>query len=220
MGTIKTTDITTKAGILLLDEDHTRWHITELIGWINDAQKAIVVFKANASVKNNTITLAAGTKQSLPTSGIALIDIPRNMVNDNTPGRSIRITMREVLDSMVPDWHSMDQSDQIKHYVYSSLDPKTFYVYPPAINGTKVEMVYSCVPDDVTEASTISVDDIYEPMILDYVLYRAYLKDSEQSADQGRFAVHRDAFIAALTGKTNGEALSNPNATAPASPAP
>lgn len=219
MGTIIASTIIDKAQTILQDTTGIRWPDDELLGWLNDGQREIVIYKPNASVKNQSVALAAGTKQTIPADGVQLIDIPRNMGNGSTPGRSIRITMREVLDAQVPNWHALAQTTEIKHYTYTPLDPKTYYVYPPAVAGTQVEMIYAAAPTNVgSSGSAITIDDIYQTVLLDYVLYRAYSKDTEYAADVNRAAAHQNAYLAALGGKAKVEAAVNPNATAPANP--
>lgn len=219
MGTIIASTIIDKAQTILQDTTGIRWPDDELLGWLNDGQREIVIYKPNASVKNQSVALAAGTKQTIPADGVQLIDIPRNMGNGSTPGRSIRITMREVLDAQVPNWHALAKTTEIKHYTYTPLDPKTYYVYPPAVAGTQVEMIYAAAPTNVgSSGSAITIDDIYQTVLLDYVLYRAYSKDTEYAADTNRAAAHQNAYLAAIGGKAKVEAAVNPNATAPANP--
>lgn len=222
MGTIIARTVIEKAQIILQDTTGVRWPSdTELLGWLNDGQREVMVFKPNANVKNVAVKLTTGTKQSLPADGVQLIDVVRNMGTDGTtPGRAIRIVMREILDAQVPDWHTSTPNATTKHYTYSVLDPKNFYVYPPqpASNQGYSEMVYGAVPTDATINGAISIDDIYQNALIDYILYRAYSKDTEYAADPNRADKHQAAYIASLTGKVKAEIGSNPNSNAPANP--
>lgn len=222
MGTILASDVIEKAQTVLMDATGTRWPVaTELLGWLCDGQREVVVFKPNAFVKNLALQLAAGTKQTLPTDGVQLIDVVRNMgANGLTPGRVVRITEREGLDAADPNWHTGTASAQARHYVYSLLDPKHFYVYPPqpAVAPGYVEVIYGAVPGDVALTDPIAVDDIYQNVLVDYILYRAFSKESEYSADGGRTSAHQNAYLSALTGKMRVEGAANPNASAPAAP--
>jgi hypothetical protein len=221
MATVTVTSIISKAQTILQDTTGVRWPADELLGWLNDGQRETVLFKPNSCVKNIPVKLATGTKQSLPADAVQLIDIVRNMgLDGNTAGRSIRIVMREILDAQVPDWHIANAAATVKHYIYNFLDPKTFYVYPPqpSINQGYVEAVYAATPVDATLVSTISIDDIYQTVLLDYMLYRAYSKDTEYAADVNRAAAHQSAYLAALTGKAKVETGANPNFMAPANP--
>lgn len=221
MGTIAAQDVINKAQIILQDTTGIRWpDSTELLGWLNDGQREVLILKPNAYVKNVSMQLAAGTKQSIPANGIQLIDLPRNMgSNGATPGRAIRIVMREILDAQNPDWHTETPNPVIKHFTFTPLDPKHFYVYPPATDNTQVEVVYSAAPENVSALSDpITLDDIYANVLVDYILYRAYSKDSDYAANPERAGASQAAYVGALTGKTKAEVIVNPNTAAPANP--
>lgn len=218
MGTITTASIIAKAGKLLQDTTGVRWDSTELLGWLNSGQREMLIYKPNANVKTQSVKLAAGTRQSLPADAVQLIDVPRNMGTDGTtPGRAIRQTQRETLDATLPTWHSATASAVVKHFIFNPLDPKNFYVYPPqpASGQGSVEEVFGAVPPDATSNGAISVDDIYETILLDYMLYRAFSKDSEY-ADPPKADKHFNVFVTALTGKSRTEVGANPNARAAA----
>lgn len=221
MATVTVSSVIYKVQTILQDTTGIRWPDTELLGWINDGQREIVLYKPNAFVKNTAVKLESGTKQTLPADGVQLIDVVRNMGSSGgTAGRAIRITMREILDSQVPGWHASAANVEVKHYMYTMLDPKTFYVYPPqpTTGQNFVEIIYGAAPTECALTGTITLDDIYQTILVDYCLYRAYSKDTEFAADQNRASSHQNAYIAALTGKAKVEAGVNPNATAPANP--
>lgn len=173
--------IVTKAGNLLLDDSHVRWGIPELIRWINEAMGAILAIRPSAFAHVDTHTLVAGTYQSLPNGSAMLIDVTRNIGNDGTtPGRAIRATDRKSLDDANPDWHSSTASGTIRHFMHNPVIPKVYYVYPPAIAGTKVEVAHAVLPADVTsESDTIPIGAEYILPIVNYVCARCHLKDSE-----------------------------------------
>lgn len=196
-----------RATIILQDESNVRWTRAELLKWLNDSQREIVLQRPDSLAENATITLAAGTKQSLPSTAIQLLDIVRN-----SSGRAIRLVSRAIMDSQQPDWHTQTQSSTIKHYMFDVRDPKHFYVYPPAVVGTQVEAIYSTAPTDcATEAAAIALNDIYANAMVDYVLYRAYLKDADFAGNAQRAVVHFQAFATSLGTKTQLDAALNPN---------
>jgi hypothetical protein len=212
MGLITGTILATKASLLLQDTTNIRWTSDELLGWINSGQKEIVLYKPNSSVVNSSIATVAGTKQKLPTAapvGLQVIDVIRNMgvTPGTTPGLAITLVPREILDGSIPNWHSTGASLVVKHFVFDSRDPKTFYVYPPLLDATQfLEVSMSVVPADLAAiAGTITLDDIYESALIDYILYRAYSKDAEHSANAERATKHQQAFMQAVGGKVNAE---------------
>lgn len=206
-------NINTKATLLLQDGTNIRWTKSELAGWINSAQREILIFKPNANPVTEAMVTVAGTKQTLPTGGIQLLEVIRNMgTGGTTPGNAVTNIHRKILDVTIPGWHADTASAVTKHACFDERVPTVFYVYPPqpSSNMGYLEICYSKLPTDLTVSNdTISgniFNDLYETVILDYVLYRAYSKDAEHTANANRAASHYQAFVQALTGKTQAEA--------------
>lgn len=221
MSTITAQSIIDRASTLIQDATNVRWPQEEILKYLNDGQREVVLLKPEASVVNASVALSiSSTKQTIPAAGIMLIDITRNMgVAGSTPGDAIRVVSRVVLDSQRPSWHSDAPIGKIKHFMFDPRDPKTFYVYPQAPAGAwYVELVYSSSPTDMASAAdgahsgTLSVDDVYSNALLDYVLYRAYSKDAEYAANGQLAVVHYQAFANSLGVKTQNEIARNPNA--------
>ena len=175
--------------ITLQDPNAIRWPTAELVRYMNDGQRDIVLVRPDATSKVGTMSLAAGARQTLPSDGAKLMEIIRNSGGNK---RAIRMVSRVVLDAQVPDWYNATGVTEIKHYMFDSREPRVFYVYPPAAStGVSVDMVYSAYPTEITEPAAnalytavtgnISVADIYVNALVNYILYRAYSKDSENS---------------------------------------
>jgi hypothetical protein len=191
----------------LQDKTSIRWPVAELVRYLNDGQREVVLYRPDSMVTNATLDLdPLNSKQSIPPNGSKLIDVIRN--TDGTK-RAVRLTTRTILDAQSPDWHSHPNStNEIHHYMFDPRDPKTFYVYPPAGSNCSVEIVYSSFPTDIQEPAdgslytavvgNISLPDIYGNILQDYILYRAYTKDSEYAGNGARAQAHYAAFSAAL----------------------
>lgn len=216
----------------LQDNTSVRWPVSELVRYLNDGQREIVLYRPDAMVTNATVTLAAGSKQALPSNGSKLIEVVRN--NSASSKRAVRLVNREILDAQAPNWHNITGTAEVLHFMYDPRDPKVFYVYPPALDTAAVDLVYSALPTDITEPAdgstytavtgNISVPDIYGNVLQDYMLYRAYSKDSEYAGNAARATAHYQAFANALgiemTATVNFQptTVSNPNRR-PAMPA-
>lgn len=194
----------------LQDTTGVRWPVvSELVLWVNDAQRAIVLLKPDAGAVNTTITLEAGTKQSIPSEGNRLLRVVRNMsaATSGTGGRAVRQVERDVLDSMTPDWHDPSitgdaaHSATVKHYTYDDSNPRNFYVYPGVAGASYLEIIYSGNPAVVALVDNIAVPDIWANAILSYVLYMAYQKDSEHAGNRSRASDQYQIFISSVTGK-------------------
>ncbi len=155
MGTITASSIIGRSEVTLQDTTNTRWPFQELLDYLNDGQREVVLQKPEANIVNASQQLTINSaKQTIPSGGIVLIDITRNMGVDGTEpnaGRAIRITSKEILDAQQPGWsYATNSLGYIQHYVFDPRDPKTYYVYPKAPSSAHfVEMIYSAAPTDV-----------------------------------------------------------------------
>lgn len=217
MGTITAVSLIAKAQELLLDTAEARWTQAELLGYLNDGQRQIAQIRPDASVANANVTLIAGTKQAIPAVGLRILDVVRNMGSDGaTPGKPITLIDREMLDLSRPNWHTESQSAAIKHYAYDQRNPRNFYVYPPALVDTKVEAVYSVSPANVAAVGDpITLDDIYADCLLDWMLYRAFSKETEQATGVQHANMHLQTFMATLGQKIQTDIATGPNKNAP-----
>jgi hypothetical protein len=194
----------------------TRWANTELLDWLNEGYAAICNIKPNASSVTAEITCAAGTRQSIPEGGLRLLEVVRNI----TPaggGLSVILTTRGAIDSTRRRWHAEQQVEEIEQYIFDEAAPRQFYVYPPAMATSKLEIIYSSVPDPHAQAMAtdsaaekIRLDDSFAPVLVDYILSRAYAKDAEHAANLNRATMHFQMFQAALGMKVQTDRMLGP----------
>lgn len=213
MSIITAQSIIDKASTLLLDIGNTRWTRAELLGWINDAQRQIVLLQPNATNKVSTLRLAAGTRQSIPSDGWTLLGVIRYMGTDGTrAGRAVRLVSQQVMDAYNPNWHAATPSVVPQSYIFDQQDQTVFYVYPPNTGNGYVQINYSPEPVDLTsESQTIGVRDIFQTAILDYVLYRACSKDAEYAPGLALASGYLQTFMATMGIKSETEVKNSPN---------
>lgn len=126
-------------------------------------------------------------------------------------GNAVRESNRLALDTEIPNWHAHNASAanvDVQHYTFDLFDPRRIYVYPPVnrVNPTAagnvfLEVLYSAVPDTLTAGSdieTAGLGDQYVNAILDWVLYRAYMKDTTYAGNVERAFSHLNSFAAGL----------------------
>jgi hypothetical protein len=190
MATITAQSISDQAVKTLFDETKTRWSETEILGYINDAQRNIVMLKPDAYVKNVSVQMVAGTKQTIPSDGVQLVRVVRNMgSNGTTAGRVVRRTSFSDIDNSRPDWHTETAAAVALNWLYDERDLKNFYLSPPQpATPAYVELVYTAAPPDVAAiGNVITLDDIYKTPIYNYVMARCWAKASEhQNMDRSK----------------------------------
>ena len=205
----------------LQDTAGIRWSETnELIKWVNDAQREIALLKPDATSENTTVTLVTGTKQTLPADGNRLLRVIRNMsaASSGTGGRAIRLVARDVLDTQTPTWHDpavtgdAAHTNIVKNYIYDEQDPTNYYVFPGVSGNAYIEIVYSKNPPTVTAGTdNLGVDDIFANAVMNYVLYMAFMKESESAGNAQRASSHYNLFTASVTGKAQIDTNTTPN---------
>ena len=223
MGTLTGANLISRIQDTLQDTTGVRWTSAELLRYINDAQREVVNFKPDAAADHSNVQLATGTEQSIPDVALSLIKVVRNMSatgGSATGKRAIRLVDVDVLNSIEPDWHDSTVTGDaahgsvIKHYVFDPDDPRRFYVYPGVKSGSNayVELVTAKNPTDLSAtSSTIYIDDIYGNALIDYVLYRCYMKDAEFAGNAQRAGSHYQLFMNSVAGGISSKNLVNPN---------
>jgi hypothetical protein len=215
-------NINTKLTILLQDSANVRWTKEEVCGWINSAQREILIYKPNANPITGNIATVIGTKQTLPVGGIQLLDISRNMGPTATPvaGKAITNIPRTVIDR-IPNWHVASSYVTpvigVDHYAFDERFPTTFYVWPGLSAAGFVEGSYSALPTDLTFAAGAIVgtvfNDIYETPVIDYCAARCYAKDADYVGNAAKAQAYYASFMAAVAGKLKGEMSSGPTSS-------
>lgn len=227
MATVKVVDIITRAQTLLLDTTATRWAAVELQYWLNDSYREILNLRPDSNSQTGTFTCVAGYRQNLittfaPTAN-RLLEVISNKAALSTKQR-VRLVTRQSLDSDRPGWYNEQDSINTQLYVYDPRFATEFLVYPPAKTTTQLEVVYNTIPTPhtltandlppISSASTevIKISDSYANAILDYILYRAYTKDSDQQSNASRAVAHYQAFQNGLGIKTQSDQAVQPGA--------
>ena len=220
MGTLTGANLITRVQDTLQDTTSVRWSEAELLRYLNDAQREVVNLRPDASALTSNVQLSTGTLQSIPTNGLRLLKITRNMSGTGgsaTGGRAIRIVDFDILNTQEPNWNDPTVTGDaahgtiVKHYAFDQ-DDRKYYVYPGVAGNAYVEIVYSKTPDDFSStSSTLDIDDIFANAVVDFVLYKAYLKDAEYAGNAVRSNQHYALFNNSLGQSTAASNISNPN---------
>ena len=226
-------EILQRAGILLNDtgeySDIRRWSLRELCDWLNDGLAAIALQKPSATARTVTLSLVPGVLQTIPEKYVSILRPVRNVRNeysDRQPRRMITVVPEQQISSVQPDWHDdtyVYPEQQVKHFIFDEVNPRSYYVYPSNDGTGAVEMVLCEQPELIKPIAgqddtryeaydvPVPIDDIYSGILLDYVLYRARSKDMQEAGSAQRAALHYQQFANALGTKLSAEANTSPN---------
>ncbi|WP_421174106.1 DUF6682 family protein [Aeromonas enteropelogenes] len=178
----------------LSDKLRLRWTLDDLVVYYNAAVAAMANYRPDIFAHTHPFRCVAGTKQALPDGAIKLIEVERN-----TGGRKVRFFERGVLDDLEPDWLTGQDAEEVEAYCYEATTPKAFWVYPGVVSGVQIDLTVSQLPELVTTAdveagATLPVDATYHTPLLDWIMYRAYLRDADDTVNSSRGQSHMQSF--------------------------
>lgn len=202
-----------RASTVLQDDGAVRWTAPEMRDYLNDGLRELVALKPNAKTATVEIPLDLGAKQALPAAYTMLCDVIGNRIAGNA--KAIRmLASRKIIDAQIPGWQDsavLPFSDAVTHVFHDLRDPRTFYVVPGNTGDGIIDAVVGTIPSPVpapasdvldvdSYTSDVDVPDIYQNALIDYVLYRAFSKDSAAPGAAARASAHLELFRAAVTG--------------------
>lgn len=191
-----------RAQVALLDLAGVRWPVAELIGYLNDGQRALVVVRPDETAATLEFAPVEGAAQRLPADVMVLIDVTHNLIHRRG---AITKVDRQLLDAVQRGWQGMRPTVDIQHFIHDLREPRVFLLYPPAHPDARLALTCSMYPSDAVAPSggnwpipgLIAVSDQWANALLDYVLFRAHAKDSQDQAAGARAAAHLGLFNSA-----------------------
>lgn len=218
-------DVMKRASTILQDTNAVRWTAMELCDWLNEAQRIIVAAKPNALSKTVTLTLGQGTRQELPAAYTILSKVVCNAAVDGTARNAVRtLARRELLDTQMPGWHDTTKlpfNAQVSMVWQDFMAPREFYVVPGNTGTGRVQAIVGTnpVPVPLPDGNPLDTDsyvtllgfpDLYQSILLDLVLARAFAKDSASPDAMQRSGNHLQLAtnaLAALSGSEGNSGL-------------
>ena len=202
--TISVASIITAARQAIQDNPAVRWSDGALLDYLNEAQMEISRYKPDSCIKNTTLSTVAGVLQGLPDDAIRLIDVPYN-----TGGNAIVQVDKSGLTRQQPGWTKATASASAKAFMYDDADPTRFYVYPPSVAGSSLQVVYSAKPTAVTLADNISIADEYKSSLVHYICFKTFNEDS-MSPDANKAVAFHNLFMTSLQLSENADKTVEP----------
>ncbi|MGE8633178.1 MAG: DUF6682 family protein [Achromobacter piechaudii] len=210
---MKVADLLDRARTILQDADAVYWEVDELPKWLSDARLEAYRLRPDIFEASEDFTCTEGSRQKLPGGARLLFDVPRNV--SATRQRAITVADAGALGRVRPNWRGQAPAQEIRHFLYDERSPGQFEVYPPARDGVVIELSYAKLPAAVTKDmgnQDLAPEGEYAPALVDYVLYRAFLKEADTvPAFHQRAAQHLAACHSTLTGDVTAKAMTSPN---------
>lgn len=194
-------DIINRVARELIDKNFTRWtkdaHLTNL----NDAISAILIVRPDLGRTTTTVSVEAGQfKVTLPDTAYKLLSV------NHAANYALQFVDIYRLNNNYPDWRTRTAASPL-NWTRNDSDESCFFLFPAPTGSIDVEYDYAeqiRVSNADTDAFPLA--PIYELMVFDYMMYRAYSKDGQNESEASKAAMHFQAFTTALTGKSQTDA--------------
>lgn len=171
MGTILVSALIASCRITLLDPTPgVTWLDADFIDFLNQAQRRTCQLKHEAYPVRASVSLVAGTRQTLPAGAVGLMDVYENTVSK----RGTTQVSRAMLDAS-GSWRAATQEVNVREWMTDPRDPLVFDVYPPNTGAGAVVALYGALPPVLTAVGdAIGLADHFETVLKYFVLGEAY----------------------------------------------
>lgn len=196
------------ASVTLMDLTFTRWKLPELLDYVNEAVEQITTMKPNVMTAQVVMDLAPGARQRIPAGNTVLIRVVHNTAVGTNQRSITALPNSDLLDMFFPNWRNNAQFPRaqiVEHVIPNPSDLTYFDVVPPNDGTGQVLIETSQKPARLARTGTgphvlqqyrvtVPLPDIYQTAILNYVLFRAFSKDSGTPAGAQRAVGYMQAF--------------------------
>lgn len=220
-----TSSLIDRVSEVLQDVGRTTWTEPQLLEWANDAVRALVLARPDVSAIKETIALVSGTRQRLNGGNdLRFIQANCNMGSSGfIAGRSITQGDIRAMDAYNPSWRTDPPGQEVRHYFFDEALPREFEVYPPvslSYGNVYIEVSKSVLPVAITATGdTVPVDEIYAPALTEWMLYRAFIRDADDTPSVTRATWHFRGFFNLLQVKMRADMAIHPKVREAASSA-
>lgn len=184
----------TRVQTILTDANYRRFTQPELRQWLADGWREIIIHKPEAASVTAEMAVASNlVRQAVPVGYLRLLDIV------SSGGAAVTAQSRQQMDQADRTWRTR-QGANIRHFVMDEANPREFEVYPvPTSALATVAVLVPDPPATIADGTTeIPLDSTCMTPLVDFVCYRSLLKDSADTFNAQRAAMHYQAFGAAM----------------------
>jgi hypothetical protein len=199
----------------LQDEFAVNWPPSKMLPYVNLALLEIANLAPESSPEERVVTLSAGTRQELShTTTLSLMSAICNVSGTtDVIGQTVTTVKKTALDHMLPGWMTFPQGASVSYVAKDEQNPLVFHVFPPVAAASKIKMLVSTPPDEVTADTTdFPLNKTYIPAFIDYMIYRCIGEETTVQNSQAKAAAYYNKFLQHLGIKTAVEKSNNEKA--------
>ena len=188
--------------------EHVRWTVEELAIFLTDGIAMMSALKPTLFTVFTPIRLGPGAVQSVPGAYTELLDVLYNLNSDGSQGEPVTQGSFSAARALGRPSCTATRSGEyeVRSYTVHPENDTYFYVDPPVPNISPFPAVWSLVrlaPNVITAPTDAVVmanttPETYRAALLDWILYRAWAKDTESSESFQKSQAHYKAFMSFL----------------------
>ena len=169
-----------------------RYSDNTLLGFVNTTIKRIAILRPDLFTVIGDISVTANSVvQSCPAGAMRLVEI---FQVKNVDG--ITEVSREMLDQTYPEWRTESPGVPV-NYMRHVRNPTQFFLVPRPISSVILVGEYVASPTTYALNDTISLPNVYFPVLVDGVVFMAESVDNEH-VNSGRAKLYQDSFTQLL----------------------
>lgn len=205
---MKFSALVSKVTFILADDVGAVYSADTIRGWLVEAEAVIVSLATSANPVTATINAVAGTRQSIPETGVRLLAV------NTVGGRAVRMVERGAKDDADPYWRNEPAGSIASEYILDVRMPREFDVSPPVQAGTPIVLSYDDTPEEydfATDADPdITIQSIYAAAMVDYAVYRCLSRADVNTPEWTKAGQHYKTFMDKIGGKTQLDVSQSP----------
>lgn len=191
----------------------TRWSKSDLIHYAKDAIITLSLLNPSWFAELKTITLRPGRVQQVPVSCTTLVKVigVSGSVDADSP---IASTVNGRLGGIFPSGcagSTTSKDYKLLDYTMEAKAKNIFYVNPPVPDDggeVKLDVICSAAPD--TDDKDYEVLPWMHNLVVEWMLYRAFISDEENAIAEGRASQHLQYFYTMINNIKAAEQSSAP----------
>jgi hypothetical protein len=176
--------------------ENTSWSLDALLGYLQEALQTMAALKPEVYAISDRVQLSPGSRQIVPERYSRLVRVDSNA----TTGESI-MPAHALLSKHFTKPECVSTSGAVRSYFIDENNPRVYTVQPPVPDfpAQYVEATWQAkVPELVSAVSEIDFPGgdaaVYQAPMLDWMLYRAFARDTESTTSLNRSQLHYKAF--------------------------
>ena len=176
----------------LIDSRKVTWSDLTLLEALNEAQRTISFWKADAFTKLENRELVEGINQTLAEDGLAVMNVTHNVYS----GSRVTLVDLELLEETNRFWPVTGMDRDVEHFCADPRDPRRFKVTPPNDGTGEVRVLFGAIPTPLAAiGDTIALPDSYEYVLKLMTMAAAYRKNTQRQDLSKTTALTQEARV-------------------------